>query len=306
MVWILVVGFFIAFSFYLGDIYLNFTNLSFILYTSSILGLLVLAEGIALISGNFDLSVGQNAGLSVMVVGVLMVHGLPGYFGILAAVLIGAALGAFNGFFVGKIGLNPFLVTLSTYLMFDWTTFVIRKTSILTIPDTFMFLGGGKIGGIYVAIFIFIIAAVFLFFVLKKTTFGNHIYAVGGDPRVSKMLGIDTGNTIFWVFVIAGALSGLSGMLYAGFSQAITSTLADGTVFMAFAGAIIGGISLRGGRGGPMGAVGGILLVGIITAGLTMMMIPPAWQGFYKGALVFVAILINRFRGGLRDRILMP
>lgn len=306
IVWVIAIGFFIFFSLMLGNIFFNLTNLHFILYLSSIIGLLVLAEGIALISGNFDLSVAQITGLTAVVNGVLIINGLPGEVAIFSIILIGAGLGAVNGFFVGKMGLNPFLVTLSTFLMFDWLTFIIRKTSILSLPDIYMLPGSGKVGGIYMAILIFFATVIILFYILRKTTFGNHIYATGGNPAASKMCGINTGNIVFWVFVIAGALSGLSGLLYTGYAGAVTSTLADGQVFMAFAGAIIGGISLAGGRGKATGAVGGVILLGIIDAGLMMMMISPEVQGYFTGLLVLAAILINRFMEKQRNRMLMP
>ena len=93
--------------------------------------------------------------------------------------------------------------------------------------------------------------------------------------------------------------------LYTGYMGVATSNLADGTVFMAFAGAVIGGVSLTGGRGSILNALGGTLLLGIIEAGLTMMAIDPAWQGTFTGVLVLVAILLNQSRQILRDRILM-
>lgn len=306
-VWLLAVGFFLGFSVALGGIFFNLTNIHFVFYVSSMIGMLVLAESVALISGNFDLSVAQNAGLTAMLTGVLIIKfNIPGLVAIFLTIIIGGCFGAFNGYFIGKRGLNPFLVTLSTYLMFDWLTYVIRQTSIFALPEIYMFPGQGKIGGIYVAIFIFLIAAVLLFLFLKKVPYGNYIYAVGGNPDATEMVGVNAGNVVFWVFVLSGALSGIAGLLYTGYADAITSTLADGKMFMAFAGAIIGGISLDGGRGTATNAVGGIILIGIIEAGLTMMMISPQMQGFLKGVLVFVAILINQFRTRFRRNLLMP
>ncbi|MFP4646694.1 MAG: ABC transporter permease [Candidatus Acetothermia bacterium] len=306
-VWLLAAIFFAVFSVTLGRTFFNFNNLHFIFYVSSMVGMLVLAESVALISGNFDLSVAQNAGLTAMLTGVLIIRfNIPGLVAIFLPIIIGGFLGAFNGFFIGRRGLNPFLVTLSTYLMFDWLTHVVRQTSIFALPEIYMFPGQGKIGGIYAAIFVFLIAAILLFLFLKKATYGNYIYAVGGNPDAAEMVGVDSGNVVFWVFVLSGALSGIAGLLYTGYADAITSTLADGKMFMAFAGAIIGGISLNGGRGTATNAVGGIILIGIIEAGLTMMRISPQMQGFLKGVLVFVAILINQFRTRFRRKLLMP
>jgi ribose/xylose/arabinose/galactoside ABC-type transport system permease subunit len=120
------------------------------------------------------------------------------------------------------------------------------------------------------------------------------------------MLGISVENTNFWIFTISGALAGISGLLYVGYLKCIPSTIADGAIFLAFAGAIMGGVSLQGGRGSIIGALGGVILMGIIDAGCTMTAMEPALRGVLNGFILLIAILINRTRGSLRDRILMP
>ncbi|HOQ51639.1 MAG TPA: ABC transporter permease, partial [Candidatus Atribacteria bacterium] len=257
-------------------------------------------------SGNFDLSIGEIAGFSAMVTAVITVKsGLPGYLGIILVVLIGGLCGAFNGLLVGKIRLNPFLVTLGTSIMFDWLTMVVRRGSVLGLPAVYLAPGGARVFGVYLAIFILLGFAILLAFVLAKTIWGSNLYSVGGNIEATRRCGINTDKVVFSAFVVAGMLAGISGLLYTGYMGVATSNLADGTVFMAFAGAVIGGVSLTGGRGSILNALGGTLLLGIIEAGLTMMAIDPAWQGTFTGVLVLVAILLNQSRQILRDRILM-
>lgn len=306
MIWIIATGFFIAFSLWLGGVYFSIKNLHFILYTGTLLGPLVLAESLALITGNFDLSVGQIAGFVAMVTGVLYLAGLPGYLTVPVAIAIGAVLGAVNGYFIGPQRLNPFLVTLSTFLIYKWGTLIVRKSSIMDIPKSLAWPGGGKIGPIYASIIILFGLIGLLWFILRKTKFGRHIYAVGGDPGSSQMLGVSVPKMTFLAFMIGGAISALSGIFYVGYSSAITSTLADGEVFMAFAGAVLGGIALEGGRGSVIGALGGVVLLGVLEAGLTMMMIPTEQQYFFEGGLVLAAVIINRFRNNIKERILTP
>jgi len=307
MVWIIVIGVFIFFSIIRPRTFLTFQNIHFIFYVSSMIGFLVFAEAICLISGNFDLSVGQIAGFSAMVTAVMIIKtGIPGYFGILLIILIGGCCGAFNGFLVGKIHLNPFLVTLGTYLMFDWLTMVVRRGSVLSLPAVYLAPGGSCIFGIYIAIFVLLGGAFILSIILSKIRWGSNIYSIGGNIEAARRCGINVDNVIFSVFTVAGMLSGISGLLYTGYMGVATSNLADGTVFMAFAGAVIGGVSLSGGRGSILNTLGGTLLLGVIEAGLTMMAIDPAWQGTFTGALVIIAILINQTRKVLRDRVLMP
>lgn len=308
LIWVLGVLVFLIFSLFVRNFF-TLRNIHFILYMASLLGLLVFAESITLLSGNMDLSISQNAGFSAMFTGVILIEWLPmlpGWTGIILILIIGGLLGAFNGFFVGKLKINPFLVTLSTYLMYNWLTYFIRKGAIINIPPALIFPGGGKIGGIYLAIFILIATCIFLYFILDHTRFGSYIRAVGGNTDAAGMLGIKTGKIKFWVFTIGGILSGGAGLIYIGYLKTIPSTIAEADVlFLAFAGSIIGGISMSGGRGSIIGALGGIILIALIEAGCTMTAMDPTLRGFLNGLILLIAILINKTREIVRDRLLM-
>jgi len=308
MIWLIIAGAFIFFSCTIPR-FLTFKNVLFILYVAAPLGLLVFGEAVCLLGGNMDLSLSENAGFTAMIVGVMLVDWapwLPGWTGIILMALVGAGLGAVNGFFVGKVKLNPFLVTLSTFLIYNWMTYYLRRGAIIKMPGALLIPGGGRIGGVFIAIPILIGMAIFLYFILDHTRFGSHIRAIGGNSDAANMLGINVGNTHFWIFTIAGALAGVAGLLYTGYLKCIPSTIAEGDIFLAFAGAIIGGVSLRGGRGSAIGALGGVLLMGVINAGCTMTAMEPALRGVLNGFILLAAILINKTRANLRDRILMP
>jgi ribose/xylose/arabinose/galactoside ABC-type transport system permease subunit len=308
LIWLIILGVFIVFSLTIPHFF-TIRNILFILYAASPLGFLVFGEAIALLSGNMDLSLSENAGLTAMLVGVILVDWapwLPGWVGIILMVLVGALLGAVNGFFVGKMKINPFLITLSTFIMFNWSTYYLRRGVIVKVPAALLVLGGGKTGGIFNSIFVLVGMVFILYILLEHTRFGSHIKAIGGNSEASGMLGISVENTNFWIFTISGALAGISGLLYVGYLKCIPSTIADGAIFLAFAGAIMGGVSLQGGRGSIIGALGGLILMGIIDAGCTMTAMEPALRGVLNGFILLIAILINRARGSLRDRILMP
>jgi ribose/xylose/arabinose/galactoside ABC-type transport system permease subunit len=308
LIWLIILGVFMVFSLTIPHFF-TIRNILFILYAASPLGFLVFGEAIALLSGNMDLSLSENAGLTAMLVGVILVDWapwLPGWVGIILMVLVGALLGAVNGFFVGKMKINPFLITLSTFIMFNWSTYYLRRGVIVKVPAALLVLGGGKTGGIFNSIFVLVGMVFILYILLEHTRFGSHIKAIGGNSEASGMLGISVENTNFWIFTISGALAGISGLLYVGYLKCIPSTIADGAIFLAFAGAIMGGVSLQGGRGSIIGALGGLILMGIIDAGCTMTAMEPALRGVLNGFILLIAILINRTRESLRDRILMP
>jgi simple sugar transport system permease protein len=309
LIWAILIFVFLVFSVALPNFF-TLQNVHLILYVASALGLLVFAESLVLISGSMDLSIAHIAGLSSMFVGSLTIQWLPflpGWTGIILIVIVGALLGSVNGFFVGWVGINPFLVTLSTFLMYNWLTFLLNRGAIINVSPALVFLGGGQVLGIYVAIIAMLAICVFLGFILTRTRFGGYIHAIGGNPEAATMLGISLPWMSFWVFTIAGALAGLSGLLYIGYLASIPSTIAGGDdIFLAFAGAIIGGISLKGGEGSMSGALGGVLLLGIIDTGTAMTLINPAVRGFLDGLILLAAILINKYRLQLRDRILLP
>ena len=309
LVWVIFTIFFLVFGFLKPDAFLSLSNFRFIIYSSAALGFLVLAEGVCLITGNFDLSIGQMAGFLAMFNAMIITEWapwIPWYLAVIIIIALGALLGAVNGFFIGKVGLNPFLVTLSTYMIFKGATLTTSSSPISGgFPELYLAIGGEGIGGIPYAIFVLLGGLLILGFILRYTRFGSHLYAVGSNPDSASMTGIRVDNMLLYTYMLSGILVSIAAILFSGFVGSATPGLANNTLFTAFAGAVIGGISLSGGRGRLSGAVGGILLVGTIDAGLTMMYVPPQQTTIYTGILVLAAIIINRLKETAKDKILM-
>ncbi len=308
-IWFINAGLYILFMILNSRGFMTLHNVEFILYVSSMLGFLVLGEALVMITGGMDLSLAQNAGLSAMVGGFIlgvMAPNLPGWIGVLIVLIAGTVFGTVNGILVGKLKYNAFLATLGTFIAFDWATFWIRRGAIVRLPASFLAPGSATVGGIHIAIFLFLFMALVLHLLLRYTQFGVGVYAVGDNPKAAAMMGINVGNILVWTFTLGGFLAGFSGLLYLGYIGAVTSLIAQNKIFEAFAGAVLGGISLRGGRGSIMGALGGVLLLGILDAGLTMLDISPEIRGVLTGIVLLVAVMINMAISRLRDRILMP
>ncbi len=308
-IWFINAGLYLLFMLLVPRGFLTLHNIEFILYVSSMLGFLVLGEALAMITGGMDLSLGQNAGLSAMVGGFIlgvMAPSLPGWVGVIIVLVAGTVFGAVNGILVGKLRYNSFLATLGTFIVFDWATFWIRRGAIVNLPATFLAPGNATLGGVHIAIFLFLFMALLLHLMLRYTRFGVGVYAVGDNPKAATMMGINVGRTLLWVFTLGGLLAGFSGLIYLGYIGAVTSLIAQNKIFEAFAGAVLGGISLRGGRGSIVGALGGVILLGILDAGLTMLAVSPEIRGVLTGFVLLVAVMINMAISRLRDRILMP
>ena len=311
LVWILFIAFFFVFSAIVPSFFTT-DGILFIFTVASCLSFLVFGQAILLISGNLDLSIAQIAGLSTIITSSFYYKWfpgiLPGWLSVPIIGIISAVLGGFNGFLVGKLKLSPFLATLATYFIYRWQRFYLIGRTVMEseLPKALLFVGEYKVFKINISIFLMFFFTFVLYFILNHIKFGSKIYAVGGNQSVSTRLGINTGNTIMIVFILAGILSGISGMLYAGYTKAVSPDIVDGYVFLSFAGAIIGGISMSGGRGTIGGAIGGTLLIVMIDIGLMLLNMDPYIRLTLRGVFILIAIMIEKSRVTLINRILLP
>ncbi|WP_135305112.1 ABC transporter permease [Haloarcula amylovorans] len=312
LIWPILLVSFLFFSALLPEIFTDYNNIRFLLYTSAGLGAITLAEGICLISGHFDLSVGSIAGFSAMTGALFLTKwapGMPGVVGIAVVLGMGALVGFGNGFFISKFGVNPFLQTLSTLIIFEGGILVLSSTSIYNLPKTFTYLGGATLDlplfkPMPIAVFFLFALFVAIFLWLTKTRFGRAIYAVGGDKDAAAEAGIDVDKVVISVYVLSGMLAATGGLLLTGFTGGATPTLGTAQLFPAFTAAVIGGISLFGGRGNVLNALGGVLLLGTISAGLVMLNVGPQIVQTVNGVILFAAILLYTFVGRYRERLL--
>lgn len=284
-------------------------NLISMVYAVSMLGFLVYAQGVVLMSRNFDLSVGAIAGFCATIAAVMYETWFPGTaWPILILVMLatGAAVGFYNGFFVAVLKINPFLQTLGSLLIFYGLMLVIGRRTLFILPKQFIVPGGGMIGGsiIPVSVVILLIFTVLLHFFLARTPAGRRIYAVGSSPEAARACGIDVEKTIIMVFVLSGILSAIGGLLYTGYMGCVTMDMARADLFLTFAGAIIGGVAISGGRGKVSGVLGGIVLLGILEIGLTILRTPAVWREAINGVVLVLAILINSYQIKMKGRVL--
>lgn len=296
LVWPLLLFTFLVFSLILPGSFFTTSNISFLLVSSAAVGMLALAESICLLSGNFDLSVGSIASFSSMATAFLLANvfsGAPGIFGIVLILFIGGLIGSLNGFSVAYLGVNPFLQTLAFLIIFRGATVAVSTYPITNLPESYLYLGGSDlIPSVPAAIIVMFSVFIFAGLALKYLPFGLSIYAVGSDRKSASESGIKTKRVILLVYIVSGMLCGLGGLLFTGFLGAATPSLGEGQLFPAFAAAVIGGISIFGGRGNVSGALGGVLLLGTIQAGLVMIEINPTQIRMINGVILLIAILL--------------
>ena len=289
------------------DQFFIYGNIINILFHSTILAMLALGLGLTLLTGNFDLSIESTMAFSPAVAALIMTHWVPGfspYLAILITFIIGIFIGIFNGLCIAKLSINPFLQTLSMLIILRGLTLFMIPLSIYNLPSAYCFLGGERIiGNIPIALFFTFFVFVVMHILLESTVFGRSIIAIGGNSEASFKRGIRTARITILTFAISGLLASAAGLLATGRQAAVTNIMGQGMVFEAFAAAVLGGVSLKGGSGSVTGMIAGVLILGIINNSLTLLGVSPYLIYATKGFLIFIAILIDRNRINVRNML---
>jgi fructose transport system permease protein len=289
-----------------GERFFTANNLSLVLQQVTVIGIIAIAQTLVILTAGIDLSVGAIMVLSSIVMGKLAVQaGVPEPFAILIGGLAGAVMGYINGTLVTRLRLPPFIVTLGTLYIFSalkiWysESESIRATDTEAIAPLLIFFGntltfaGAKItyGGIS-----FILLAILIWFVLNKTAWGRHVYAVGDDPEAASLSGINTDRVLRSVYTVAGIICAFGAIVLIGRVGGTVTPLAGETANLdSITAVVIGGTSLFGGRGSIVGTVIGALIVGVFRNGLSLSGVDVLWQDFTVGILIIVAVALDQW-----------
>jgi ribose transport system permease protein len=261
-------------------------------------GICVIGMTVALVSGGFDLSIGSIVALSGVIAGTLFLHGVNIWLACLVALLVCLLCGLINGLFIGKIGINPLIITLAMMGIARGVAYVLTTgfpQSISGVSDAFSFLGRGQIIGIPVMVLIFVLLAVFGDFMMRKSTKMRKVFYTGSNEKAAILSGIDTSNVKLGVYILSAFLASLAGLLtLARFGVAIP-TAGQNSEMRAISAAVIGGASLSGGEGTILGAVLGVVLLNIINNALVLLKVDVYWQTLISGVILLLAVSIDHF-----------
>ena len=280
--------------------FLTITNLMNIGIYSAILGAAATGMTIALISGGFDISVGAIMALvSMMCAASLEDFGLSSTVAILIGLLCGFACGAANGALITVTKINPLITTLATASIFRGMAYLYNNgLSVIIGNSDFKVIGRGYIGPFPITIIIMITCFIVMGYVMKYTPLGRMIYAVGGNETASRFSGIKNDWIRFWAFTICGSMAGIGGVMLASQAGAGIPTGAIGYEMDIIAACVLGGTSIRGGKGTMIGSFFGILLLGALSNGMTLTNIPTFVQMIVKGIVLLTAVALDNLRGG--------
>ncbi|MDU9005553.1 ABC transporter permease [Sedimentitalea todarodis] len=294
-----------AFGLIAGGKFFSAFNLSLILQQVSIIGILAAAQSLIIITAGIDLSVAAIMVLMSVVMGNLAVFaGVPSGIAILVGLAGGFGAGLMNGWFITKVKLPPFITTLGTWSIFYalllWLSGAqsIRGQDIDTEAPFLKFFGTTfEIGGarITLSAVLMIVVFIVLWYMLNKTAWGRHVYAIGDDKEAADLSGIRTNRTLLSVYGLAGFVCALAGWASIGRVGSISpQSFYEGNLDSITA-VVIGGISLFGGRGSIMGALFGALIVGVFRSGLRLSGVDVLWQVFAIGWLIIIAVAIDQW-----------
>jgi simple sugar transport system permease protein len=293
----------------LNSHFLTVSNMTGIGQQISALGVVVVGESLILLIGGMDLSLESTYGLAPMLAAWLIVpiaafgNGmlLNPWLGILILLAVGAAVGLVNGLLIVKGRLNGFIVTLGmTILLAGIQDGIVKGEAPFTLPPVFGYLGSAGIGRIPVSLIvaaaIFALAGLFL----RYHRVGRAIYAVGGNREAARAAGINVDRIRIGVYLAGSVLAAIGGLMEAGrvSSVAPTQGYGEGIIFSVFAAAVIGGVSLQGGKGNMVGAASGVILLGLVQNILDLENAPNYWINAIDGGVILFALLLARVIGG--------
>ncbi|NAS10622.1 ABC transporter permease [Poritiphilus flavus] len=283
--------------------FFSFNNFFNILVQGAALAILATGMTFVLLTAGIDLSVGSIMFLVGVISGKMVVSGLPLWFAGVIVLGIGLAFGFVNALFIFRLKVIPFIVTLATFYAGRGLGLLISDTRAINLPESLLKLGSGKIWGIPVPILLMLIVVFLAYFILTRTNFGKHVYAVGHDPEKSRKAGISVNRVLLKVYLICGFCAALGGLVAISQLGAISPTFGLQSEFMAIAAAILGGTSLFGGRGSVFpGTLIGVLLIQSIQNGLVMINADPYLHPLITGSIIFLIVMIDSLQNMRRKK----
>ena len=260
---------------------------------------IVLAAGMTFIilTGGIDLSVGSILGTTA--VAAMVVSLIPAFalLSIPAALMLGLVLGLFNGALVAFAGLPPFIVTLGTYTALRGAAYLLADgTTVINSNISFEWIGNNYLGPVPWLVVIALAVVVVCWFILRRTTLGVHIYAVGGNMQAARLTGIKVWLVLLFVYGMSGLLSGLGGVMSASRLYSANGNLGTGYELDAIAACVVGGVSFSGGVGTVFGVVTGVIIFTVINYGLTYIGVNPYWQYIIKGGIIIFAVALDSLK----------
>jgi ribose transport system permease protein len=264
-------------------------TLTSILTQASIVGVLALGQAFVLLGGGFDLSQGAMLALTAAATASLSQRGVPTLVSVAFALGLGTLLGSINGLMVAGVRVNPFVTTLSTLLVFRGGAFILLRGQPIANIQVFQAIDSGwKWGATFVPLrgIFFLALTVLSWLVLRRTVFGQHVYALGGNAVAARLAGIRTVRLRAATFALSGLAAGLATILLLSWLRVAKPDTATGYELDSIAACVVGGVSLQGGQGSVLGVAAGCLLLQALRTQITMSGFPDEYRTLVTGIVI--------------------
>ncbi len=278
-----------------GGVFISFKNIRNILQSTTVVSLLAIGAGMLMIAGYIDLSLGGIGTMCAMLAAYMLRNGSPWYLAFVTALALGAVGGAFNAVMVNELKFQSFIATLATASITQGITSIISNGKQIDISDpVFKYIGNERIADVIpVSVIISLLALLIYGIILARTKFGRSVYLIGGNQDAARLSGLKPKKISYILFINAGCLAALAGILLAGRLKSATAVGITNSQFAGLTAAILGGISFGGGVGGMGGALIGILILNCFNNGMTVIDVNPYWQTIASGILLLVALGVD-------------
>ncbi|MCO6452877.1 MAG: ABC transporter permease [Caldilineales bacterium] len=278
------------------DIFFHPRNILNIGQAITLIGLVTLAQTVVIIMGGLDLSVGSIVGL-VSIFAAFAMRGNDNLaLGIMAGLLVGAAAGLINGMLITRGHLEPVIATLGTLAVYRGAAFILTNGAPIGImSDVFNKIGSGQALGIPVPVIILVVVIVAFQIFLTRTDFGRNVYSIGGNDVAARLSGINISGYKLGIYTLSGATAALAGIVLTARSNAGQPNAAIGLELESVTAAVLGGTALTGGKGTVIGAMLGVLILGVLNNGMILLGVSQFYQFVAKGALLIIAVFIQRW-----------
>lgn len=289
----------IVFSF-MSKYFFTFKNLMNLLMYSSVLGICACGFTLVVLAGSLDLSASTLSALAAVYTAQVLQITNIWWLGVLTGIATGIVGGCINGFLITKVRINPLITTLGTMTIFKGMAFLVNNGVTIPVYNTdFKWLGQGYVffGHIPIIVLIWFAVVAIVYVMLKYTRFGREVYSVGGNAQASYLSGISVKSTRFKIYLTCSTCAGIAGVMYAALNGSGAPGANENIVLESISSIILGGAALAGGRGTVIGSVLGVLVLGTITNGLTLLNVSSFYQMIFKGAILLIAVALDVFKG---------
>ncbi len=260
------------------------------------LGILTLAQMVAMITGGIDLSIISNVNLSGIVGAMLMKNGYPVWMAILSSMAVATAVGSLNGVLVSSISMPPIIATLGTMILIKGVSLILTKGYVIAgFPDEFVFIGNGTVLGVPVPFLIFLGVLIYVSIVLRRTTFGITLYMMGSNPVATEFSGVSVKRSLFKTYLMVGVLSGVASIVMVSRFNAAQAGYGESYLLLTVLACVLGGVDPAGGSGKVLDLFVAITVLQFVATGFNLMRLSAHLSNALWGIILILVITLTRF-----------